>query len=78
MGFITLGPFEVIAQGGSRSYTLWLPDSMHAVHTVFHAFMLEPVTPNSIPNQVQALTPPTEINGEPKYEISKVLDSKIN
>ena len=35
-----LGPFEVIAQAGSHSYTLQLPDNMQAVHPVFHASML--------------------------------------
>ena len=51
---------------------------MCAVHPVFHVSMLEPVTLNSIPNQVQAPPPPVEIDGEPKYKISKILDSKID
>ena len=51
---------------------------MRAVHPVFHISMLEPATPNSIPNRVQAPLPPVEINVEPEYEISEVLDSKID
>ena len=31
-----LGPYTIIAQVGSLSFTLCLPDSMHAVHPVFH------------------------------------------
>ena len=40
--------------------------------------MLQPVTPNSIPNQVQALPPPVEIDGKPKHVISEILDAKIH
>ena len=73
-----LSPFEVIAQVGSHSYTLQLPDSMRAVHPVFHVFMLEPATPNSIPNRIQSPPPPVEINGEPKYEILEILNFKVD
>src|SRR3979490_827994 len=45
-----LGPFQVIARAGSHSYTLQLPDTMRAVHPVFHVSMLEPATPNTILN----------------------------
>ena len=72
-----LGPFKVITQVSSHSYTLRLLDSMHAVHPVFHVSMLEPMTPNLIPNWIQLPPPPVEINGEPKYEISEILDSKV-
>ena len=44
-----LGPFEVIAQVGTSSFTLRLPDSMWAVHPVFHVSMLEPAHGNVIP-----------------------------
>ena len=40
--------------------------------------MLEPATPNEIPNQTQSPPPPIEVQGELKYEIAEVLDSKIN
>ena len=73
-----LGLFEVIAQVGSHSYTLRLLDSMRAVHPVFHVSMLEPVTPNSIPNRIQSPLLPVGIDGEPKYEISEILDSKVD
>ena len=73
-----LGPFEIIAQVGTHSFTLRLPDSMRAVHPVFHVSMLEPATPNVIPNRVQPPPPPIEIDGEPEFEISEILDSKID
>ena len=51
---------------------------MKAVHPVFHVSQLEPAIPNTIPNRVQPLPLPVEIEGEPEYEIAKILDSKID
>jgi hypothetical protein len=51
---------------------------MHAVHLVFHVFMLEPSTPNSVPNHIQPLPPPVIINEEPEYKISEILNSKLD
>ena len=45
-----LGPYDVLAQPGTHSVTLRLPDSLRAVHPVFHVSMLEPAFPNLIPN----------------------------
>jgi hypothetical protein len=73
-----LGPFEIIAQPGSHSRTLRLPDTMKAVHPVFHVSQLEPAVPNSIPNRDQPPPPPIDIDGELEYEIAEILDSKID
>ena len=73
-----LGPFEIIAQPGKVSWTLRLPQSMRSVHPVFHVSMLEPSTPNRIPDRAQPPPPPVEIDGEVEYEISEVLDSKVD
>ena len=73
-----LRPFEVIMQPGTHSFTLWLPDTMKAVHPVFHVSMLEPTTPNTIENCVQPPPPLVLIEGEPEFEISKILNSKID
>ena len=40
--------------------------------------MLEPATPNPIPDCVQPLPPPIIVDYEPEFEISEILDSKIN
>ena len=40
--------------------------------------MLKPATPNEIPNRVQSPPPPVDVQGELEYEISEVLDSKID
>ena len=73
-----MGPFEILAHPGTHSITLRLPDSMRAVHLVFHISMLEPASPNTIPNHIQPPPPPVIVDGEPEFEISEVLDSKID
>ena len=73
-----LGPYPIIAQVGSLSFTLRLPDSMRAVHPVFHVSQLEPAIPNTIPNWTQPPPPPVEVDGKPEFKISEILDSKID
>jgi hypothetical protein len=72
------GPYPIIGEAGSRSFIIKLPDSMRAVHPVFHVSMLEPAPPNTIPNRIQSPPPPVEIDGEPEFEISEILDSKLD
>ena len=43
-----LGPYAIIVQVGSLSFTLHLPDSMHTVHPVFHVSQLKLAIPNII------------------------------
>src|SRR6202522_2838861 len=73
-----LGPFDIIARTNSHSVTLRLPDTIHGVHPIFHVSMLEPATPNEIPNRTQSPPPPLEVQGELKYKISEILNSKID
>ena len=42
-----LGPYKIISQPGTLSFTLHLPESMHSVHPVFHVSMLKPATSNT-------------------------------
>ena len=72
-----LGPYKVIVHPGTHSVTLWLPDNLHAIHPVFHVSMLEPATPNTIPDRVQPPPPPVLIDGELEFEISEILNSKV-
>jgi len=70
-------------RGSLRSWaptrsTLRLLDSLRAVHPVFHVSMLEPVTPNAIPDRVQPPPPPGYVDDEPEFEIAEVLDSKVD
>ena len=73
-----LGPYEILAKAGSHSFTLRLPDTFRGVHPVFHVSMLEPATPNEIPNRSQSPPPPVDVQGELEYEIAEVVDSKID
>ena len=73
-----LGPFEILAQVSSISFTLHLPNSMRGIHPVFHISMLEPSAPNEFLNQTETLPPPIIINREMEFEISEILDSKID
>jgi len=73
-----LGPYKIIGQPGSHSFTLHLPDSMRAIHPVYHVSMLEPSPPNTIPNRIQPPPPPVEVDGDLEYEIEEILDSKID
>src|SRR5882724_10868822 len=73
-----LGLYEILALLGTHSVTLQLPDSLHAVHPVFHISMLEPATLNPIPDHVQTPPPPIIVDDELEFEISEILDSKID
>ena len=73
-----LGPYPIIAQVGTLSFTIHLPDSKHAVHPIFHVSQLEPAMPNIIPNWSQPLPPPVEVDGKPEYEITEIPDSKLD
>ena len=73
-----LGPYEIIAQPSPQSFTLCLLDTMRAVHPVFHITMLEPATPNTFQQHSKPPPAPVIIDGEPEYEISKIVNSKID
>ena len=51
---------------------------MCAIHPVFHVLQLEPASSSSIPGQVPTPPPPVLIEGKPEFEISKILDSKVD
>lgn len=73
-----LGPFKVIAQVDPQSYMLKLPDSMKAGHPVYHISVLEPHQPSTIPGHSSTPPPLIEVEGKIKYEISKILNSKLD
>jgi len=73
-----LGPYEIMAQPSLQSFTLRLPETMRAVHPVFRVSMLEPSTPNTFQQCSEPPPAPVIIDREPEYEISKIVDSKID
>ena len=73
-----LGPYEIISQPGTLLFILHLPESMCSVHPVFYVSMLEPATSNTFSKRIQLAPAPVIIDGEPEYEISRIVDSKID
>jgi len=73
-----LRPYEIIAQPSPQSFTLYLPDIIRAIYLMFHVSMLKPATPNTFPQHSEPLPAPVIIDREPEYEISKIVDSKID
>jgi len=51
---------------------------MKVVYPVFHVFMLEPAISNTFPQCFKPLPAPVIIDEEPEYEISRIVDSKID
>ena len=51
---------------------------MCSVHSVFHVSMLEPATSNTFSKRIQLAPAPVIIDREPEYEISQIVDSKID
>jgi len=72
------GPYTIIAQVGSLSFTVCLPDSMRTVHPVFHVSQLELAIPNTILDWIQPLPPPVEVDGELEFKIAEIFDSKVD
>jgi len=70
--------YEIIFQPDILLFILCLLESMHSVHLVFYMSMLKPATSNTFPKRIQLVPILVIINREPKYEISWIVDSKIN
>ena len=51
---------------------------MHSVHPPFHVSMLKPVMSNTFSERIQLAPTLVIIDGEPKYEISQIINSKID
>src|SRR5260221_12506498 len=51
------------------------PDS---IHPVFHISQLEPVEPDPFPQHTQPPPPPVEIDRDIEYEVSEILNSKLD
>ena len=73
-----LEPYKIISQPGTLLFTLCLPEFMQSVHSVFHVSMLKPATSNTFSERIQLAPAPVIIDGEPEYEISQIVDSKID
>ena len=73
-----LRPYKIMVQPGILSFTLYLLESMHSVHLVFYVFILELTISNSFSKRIQLASVLVIINRKPEYEISWIVDSKID
>ena len=73
-----LGPYEIISQPSTLSFTLHFSEFMCSVHPVFHVSMLKPATSNTFSERIQLAPTPVIIDGKLKYEISQIVNSKID
>ena len=51
---------------------------MHSVHSVFYVSMLKPAMSNFFSERTQLASTPVIIDREPEYEISWIVNSKID
>jgi len=65
-----LGPYEIIAQPGTLSFTLRLPESMCSVHSVFYVSMLELTTSNTFSKRIQPASALVIIDPQRRYSYS--------
>jgi len=73
-----LGPYKIITQPGTLLFTLHLPEFMRSVHLVFHISIFEPTMSNTFSKRIQPASTPVIIDREPEYEISQIVNSKID
>ena len=73
-----LGLFEVTGKPGSHSFQIRLPKHLQSIHPVFYISQLEPCPTSPIPNRTNPPPPPIIVNGEIKFEIAQILNSKLD
>ncbi|MBW0494666.1 hypothetical protein O181_034381 [Austropuccinia psidii MF-1] len=73
-----LGPFPILKKVSTHAYHLKLPSRWKSIHPVFHISLLELVKTSKIQNWHQEPPPPITIEEEEEWEVSQVLDSKLN
>jgi hypothetical protein len=72
-----IGPFSIISQPSSMSFTLQLPSNIR-IHPVFHVSQLVPEFPNIFEGREQPQRPPIIVDGKPEYLIERIIDSKYD
>ena len=71
------GKYRVKRIISNHAVELDLPNDLH-VHPVFHVNLLEPAaTDDPHPGHVQPPGPPIEVDGETKYEVTAIVDSRL-
>ncbi|MBW0508290.1 hypothetical protein O181_048005 [Austropuccinia psidii MF-1] len=75
---VVINSFKSYADKSRASPPIFNPGDMKSIHPVFHFSLLEPVKTSTIPNRHQESPPPIIIEEEEEWEVSQILDSKIN
>ena len=70
--------YEIIIQPNILSFTLCLLEFMHSVHPVFYISILKPAMSNTFSKRIQLAFAQVIIDGKLKYEISRIVNSKID
>ena len=73
-----LRPYKIIFQPSTLLFIFYLPESVCSIHLVFHMSILKPITSNSFPKRTQLASAPVIIDRKPEYEISQIVNSKID
>ena len=73
-----LGPYRILEKVSTHARRLQLPPGLRSIHPVFHVSLLEPYTPNTIPNRVDIPPPPVEVDGDLEFEVEEILDSSVD
>ncbi len=68
------GPFRIVDAHGEQAYELELKGTLKGIHPVFHISLLEPYTGRE--GEEPTEPPPETVEGEPEWEVEKILDSK--
>ena len=69
------GPYQIL-KIKSHFYILKLLKHMK-MDNVFHADRLRKAADDPMPEQVQEPDSPTEVNGQPEYEVNRILASRV-
>jgi hypothetical protein len=71
-----INPFFIMKQINVMVFQLKLPSSMR-FHHVFHVSLLEPYHTFTILGKIHNPFPFIKVDGEQKYEVDNILDSRI-
>jgi len=72
------GPFTIARRPSSHSFQVKLLNHLCSIYPVFHVSQLELVPHSFIPNRINPFLSPIEVDGDLEYEISHILDSKLD